>query len=354
MPEDMGEKTEMPTSRRLEEARGKGQIPKSTDFSAAIDMVGAVVLLVVLGGEVLKLGRTLLLRALEDPHAMMDVGQIPAQATEAFVQAGTAIAPLLGLMFCVAGVAQVAQVGLVFTTEPLMPKIERLNMMKGLGRLFARRNIVRSGLGVLKLSVVLVVAWSYLSGNAQRLAVLPTMTIGSAFLQIGRLALELAAVLLAIMFTIGLIDWWYQRWQHTQDLKMTKNEVKDERRSMEGDPKIKGKRYEMMRKFAYQRINSVVPKADVVVTNPTHYSVAIRYDAQTMHAPRVVAKGVDDIAMRIRQVARAHAVPIIERPPLARGLYSSVEVGKEVPVEYYQAVAELLAYVYNLDKTAAA
>lgn len=354
MPEDMGEKTEMPTSRRLEEARDKGQIPKSTDFSSAIDMVGAAVLLLMLGGEILMLGRTLILHAIEDPRTLMDIGSIPTQATEAFVQAAKTLAPLLGLMFCVAGIAQVTQVGLVFTTEPLVPKIERLNMVKGLGRLFSRRNLVRSGLGIIKLSVVLAVAWSYLSGNAQRLAVLPSMTIGSAFLQIGRLALELAAVLLAIMFAIGLIDWWYQRWQHTQDLKMTKHEVKDERRSMEGDPKIKGKRYEMMRKLAMQRINSVVPKADVVVTNPTHFSIAIRYDANTMHAPRVVAKGVDDMAMRIRQVAAAHAVPIVERPPLARGLYYSVEVGQEVPTEFYQAVAELLAYVYNLDKTAAA
>ncbi|MBK9189294.1 MAG: flagellar biosynthesis protein FlhB [Phycisphaerales bacterium] len=354
MPEDMGEKTEMPTSRRLEEARGKGQIPKSTDFSSAIDMVGAAVLLLMLGGEILMLGRTLILHAIEDPRTLMDIGSIPTQATEAFIQAGKTLAPLLGLMFCVAGIAQVSQVGLVFTTEPLVPKIERLNMVKGLGRLFSRRNLVRSGLGIIKLSVVLAVAWSYLSGNAMRLAVLPSMTIGSAFLQIGRLALELAAVLLAIMFAIGLIDWWYQRWQHTQDLKMTKHEVKDERRSMEGDPKIKGKRYEMMRKLAMQRINSVVPKADVVVTNPTHFSIAIRYDAKTMHAPRVVAKGVDDMAMRIRQVAAAHAVPIVERPPLARGLYYSVEVGQEVPTEFYQAVAELLAYVYNLDKTAAA
>ncbi|NUQ66816.1 MAG: flagellar biosynthesis protein FlhB [Phycisphaerales bacterium] len=354
MPEDMGEKTEMPTSRRLEEARDKGQIPKSTDFSSAIDMVGAAVLLLMLGGEILMLGRTLILHAIEDPRTLMDIGSIPTQATEAFVQAAKTLTPLLGLMFCVAGIAQVTQVGLVFTTEPLVPKIERLNMVKGLGRLFSRRNLVRSGLGIIKLSVVLAVAWSYLSGNAQRLAVLPSMTIGSAFLQIGRLALELAAVLLAIMFAIGLIDWWYQRWQHTQDLKMTKHEVKDERRSMEGDPKIKGKRYEMMRKLAMQRINSVVPKADVVVTNPTHFSIAIRYDANTMHAPRVVAKGVDDMAMRIRQVAAAHAVPIVERPPLARGLYYSVEVGQEVPTEFYQAVAELLAYVYNLDKTAAA
>ncbi len=160
-------------------------------------------------------------------------------------------------------------------------------------------------------------------------------------------------ILLALLLTIGLIDFFYQKWQHGQDLKMTKHEVKDERRSMEGDPKLKSKRFQMAREIALQRINSAVPKADVIITNPTHYSVAIRYDAATMKAPKVVAKGVDYLAMRIREVGRTHSIPIVERPPLARGLYASVEVGQEVSPEFYQAIAEILAFVYRLETQAA-
>jgi flagellar biosynthetic protein FlhB len=153
------------------------------------------------------------------------------------------------------------------------------------------------------------------------------------------------------MLIIGVADYMYQRWQYTQDLKMTRHEVTDERKSMEGDPEIKARRFRMARQMALQRVNQAVPKADVIVTNPTHFSVALRYDAETMAAPRVVAKGVDFLAMRIRQIAMTHGVPIVERPPLARALYYGVEVGRDVPAEHYQAVAELLAYVYRLDES---
>ncbi len=144
----------------------------------------------------------------------------------------------------------------------------------------------------------------------------------------------------------------FQRWQHKQDLKMTKHEVKEERKSMEGDPQLKGRRARMMQEIAQQKAQAEVPKADVVVTNPTHYSVALRYDAETMRAPRVVAKGVDHLALHIRHIARTHGVPIVERPPLARGLYFGVDAGREVPAEFYEAVAEVLAFVYRIEQDA--
>jgi flagellar biosynthetic protein FlhB len=257
------------------------------------------------------------------------------------------------LIFVIGIAAHIMQVGLVFTTQPLQPNLSRLNPVNGLGRLFSRRNLIKTLVGCIKLVIVVLVAYLYLSGVMQKVADLPLLPAMAGVSVVGRLALELSAWLLAVLLVVGVTDWLYQRWQHTQDLKMTKDEVKDERRSMEGDPMVKGRRMKLMREMALQRINQAVPRADVIVTNPTHYSVAIEYDAATMKAPRIVAKGVDHMAMRIRQVALVHKVPIVERPPLARGLYYGVEVGHEVSPEFYQAIAELLAYVYRLEKAAA-
>jgi flagellar biosynthetic protein FlhB len=263
------------------------------------------------------------------------------------------VAPVLGLLFVLGIAAHVMQVGFIFTTQPLTPNLSRLNPVNGLGRLFNRRNLVKTLVNSLKLIVVTLVAYLYMSGTVQKIAALPALSVFAGVSVIGQIAMQLAIWLLAVLLIIGVVDWLYQRWQHTQDLKMTKDEVKDERRSMEGDPQVKGRRFKLMREMALQRINQAVPRADVIVTNPTHYSIAIEYDAKTMKAPRVVAKGVDHMAMRIRQVAMIHKVPIVERPPLARGLYYGVEVGQEVSPEFYQAVAELLAYVYRLERAAA-
>jgi flagellar biosynthetic protein FlhB len=157
-----------------------------------------------------------------------------------------------------------------------------------------------------------------------------------------------------VLAVLGIIDYMYQRWQMTKNLRMTKQEVEDEQRNMDGDPEMKAKRYRMMREIVSQQIGRDVPTADVIVTNPTHYAIAIRYDEKTMAAPVVVAKGVDTLALRIRQVALLSKVPIVERPPLARALYASAKVGSAIKPEFYQAVAELLAYVYRLDATARA
>jgi flagellar biosynthesis protein FlhB len=264
-----------------------------------------------------------------------------------------ALAPILGLIALVAAAAHMLQFGLLFTTEPLRPKLDRLNPVAGFGRLLSRRNLTKTGMSVLKLAVVTTVAWLYLRHKLAAVAGLPLLDTFTGVALIAKLVIELAIWLLALLLVIGAVDFLYQKWQHTQDLKMTKEEVKDERRNMEGDPMVKGRRMKLMRDMAMQRVAAAVPRADVIVTNPTHYSIAIQYDEKTMRAPRVVAKGVDHMAMRIRHLAMIHKVPIVERPPLARALYSGVEVGQEVSPEFYQAIAELLAYVYRLESKAA-
>jgi flagellar biosynthetic protein FlhB len=353
MAEDLGEKTELPTGRRLSDARERGQVAKSQDLSSAIDLITSVALIAVFGGSLIKSIAGVMRHVLERPYDAMEPKAMGGLLFTMMGQSAAAVAPVLGLLFILGIAAHVMQVGFLFTTQPLQPNFSRLNPINGLGRLFGRRNLVKTLVSFIKLTIVVIVAYLYMSGVLPRIAGLPLLTALAGIGVIGKLALQLAVWLLAVLLILGVTDWLYQRWQHTQDLKMTKDEVKDERRSMEGDPQVKGRRFKLMREMALQRINQSVPKADVIVTNPTHYSVAIEYDAKTMRAPRIVAKGVDFMAMRIRQVAMIHKVPIVERPPLARGLYYGVEVGQEVSPEFYQAVAELLAYVYRLERAAA-
>jgi flagellar biosynthetic protein FlhB len=179
--------------------------------------------------------------------------------------------------------------------------------------------------------------------------VLPYLTVLECLVSIGQLMLDVALRILAVLLLLGVIDFVYQRWKQRQDLKMTKQQVKDEMKQTEGDPDVKRRRMRIQQQIAMQRISSAVPRADVVVTNPEHLAIAIRYDREAMNAPVVIAKGADHLAMRIRQIAIRHSIPIVERKPLARALYKDVAVGQEIPPDFYNAVAEVLAYVYRLD-----
>ncbi len=353
MAEDMGDKTELPTQRRIEEARSRGQVVKSQDLTGAVELSAGAILLVTLGAGAFRALAGIVRRVFEYEVSELSPGAVGSLLLEVALRAALIAAPILVLLAAIGVLVNIAQAGPVLTLEPLSPRLSRLNPVNGLGRIFSRRNLVKTLVSTVKLLVVLGVSWNYIRSAIPRVAGLPRLTAPLAMHEIGRMALELAAWLLALLLLIGIIDYLYQRWQHTQDLKMTKEEVKDERRAMDGDPQIKSKRLRMARQIAMHRISHAVPKADVVITNPTHFAVALRYDAATMKAPRVVAKGADDLAARIRQIAATHSVPIVERPPLARAIYAGVEVGREVPPEFYEAVAEVLAFVYRLEKQAA-
>lgn len=353
MADDMGEKTEDPTPRKLEEAREKGQVPKSTDLAAAIDLLGGALLLAIFGAALARASLEVMRRGLDTFAGALSPDQVGAVLRESLTAPLIAMAPIVALLMIVVIIAHFVQYGPLFTTEALTPKIERLDPIKGFQNLLGRKNLVKGLLNSIKLAIVIWVGWTYCGSALDQVASLPVLDVRDAFATIAVLCLKLLAWLLALLIVLGVADYLFQRWQHRQELRMTKQEVQDERRSMEGDPLVKGKRMQLMRQIAMQQIGRDVPNADVIVTNPTHFSVAIQYDEATMAAPRVVAKGVDFMAMRIRQVAMVHQVPIIERPPLARALYYEVEVGQQVPAEMYQAVAELLAYVYRLEREAA-
>ncbi|MBS0196859.1 MAG: flagellar biosynthesis protein FlhB [Planctomycetes bacterium] len=347
----MGEKTEAPTSRRLSEARSDGRVAKSQDLAAAIDLFGAFVLILMFGVTVAKAMSTILRRSLTDTGSVY-VDSVLDLTRAVAIQTAAAMLPILALICIIAYLAHVSQFGLIFSTKILSPDFSRLNPFQGFGKFFNTRSLAKTLVNLLKLAVVVTIGVLFFKSCIHTLMSLPLYATGAAWAMIGKLATQLTAWLFSVLVTLGGIDYLYQRWQHTKDLRMTKEDVKDERRSMEGDPVVKGKRLKMARQIAMQRINSAVPKADVVVANPTHFSVAIKYDPKTMHAPRVVAKGADEMAMRIREVARTHGVPIVERPPLARALYAAVPVGHEVNPEFYEAVAELLAFVYRLEQDA--
>ncbi len=256
--------------------------------------------------------------------------------------------PLLLIMVAAAFVVQFAQVGWLFSPQMLRPKLSHLNPLSGLKRLVGTSGLFKAGLSIVKLTLVVTVAVLTVFQYGREIVVLPYLAPLQIVLTATGMMLNLALRLLVVLLLLGVLDMFYQKWKHTRDLKMTKQQVKDEMKQAEGDPQVKRRRYRMQQQIAMQRIAAAVPRADVVVTNPDHVSVAISYDAQRMNAPTVVAKGADFVALRIRQIALANSVPIVQRPPLARALYRQVAVGQEIPPDFYHAVAEILAYVYQL------
>lgn len=352
--DDMGERTEQPTSRRLSEARGRGQVAKSQDLSAAIDLLSGVLLLVFAGGYIARS----FLAIMHNSYTAGGEGWATDTASVApltkmiAIEAGKLVGPLLLATALTAALAQFVQIGWVPSAKPLEPKLNKLSPIAGVKRILSKRTLVKSLVNSVKLVFITAIAGGVIVSFLPNIIGLPALTATQGMAMIARMLLILALWLAVILLLIGIIDWLYQRWQHKEDLKMTKQQVKDERRSMEGDPQVKGRRLRMMRDILVQQIQANVPVADVVVTNPTHFAVALRYDTETMRAPRVVAKGGDFMAQRIRLVAASAGVPIIERPPLARGLYFGTEVGQEISPVYYEAVAEILAYVYRLDNEA--
>lgn len=352
MADDMGDKTEAPSSHKLTQARERGNLPKSVDLSGSIDLLGAVLLIWLLG-PMLVAGCAEVMRRLlgaSDPTELINQDSTIRVFLWSMTKMVTIAAPIMLSLLVVAAVAQIQQVKLVFSLEPLMPKLERLNPMAGLGRLFARRNLVKTITAIVKLGVVGTVVVLVVKSRSAELVALPALGAIAGFKVMLEIIFHVSLWTLGVMIAIGVCDWSYQKWQHMQDLKMTKHEVKEERKMMDGDPEVKSKRAKVARDIATQRARNAVPKADVVVTNPTHYAVALKYDADRMAAPIVLAKGEDFMAMRIREIASQHGVPIVERPALARALYAGVRVGQVVKTELFEAVAEVLAYVYRLEK----
>ncbi|HHN78261.1 MAG TPA: EscU/YscU/HrcU family type III secretion system export apparatus switch protein [Phycisphaerales bacterium] len=271
---------------------------------------------------------------------------------DAMTRAAVLVVPVLVVAFLTAYIVQFVQIGWLVTFKTITPDLKKLSPAKGIKRIFDTKNLVKTGVNIGKLGAAIALTWALLKTRFETLAALPAMGVRPGMWMIGRLMAEVAVLLALLLLVLGLIDWFYQRWQFKRDQRMTKQEVKEERRNMEGDVEVKRRRTRMYAEIARQQVRAGTPTADVVVTNPTHFAVAVKYDGETMDAPTVVAKGADLLAFQIRQIAEQHGVPIVERPPLARALYHGTEVGQQIAPEHYAAVAELLAYVYRLDTDA--
>ncbi len=350
MAESANERTEAPTPRRLQQQREEGNVARSMDLTGAVILAGAVILLYVLGEHFITA-----LRATVQVILGQSLGEHPTRADDltalaAFTVKQTMIAsmPLMAALFMVGILASILQTGPIASTKPLEADLLRLSPLRGLRKIFDSRAAMRLAMSLAKLAVIVAVTAVFLWMDLDRIMLIGRLGVIGFLPAAGELLFGLTIRLALLLVLLGLADYAFQRWRHHQDLRMTRDEVKEEHKRMEGDPLVRQRRARVARQLAMQRVAQAVPKADVVVTNPTHFAIALRYDARTMGAPRVVAKGADYMAMRIRQLAVAHDVPIVERRELARGLYQSVEVGQEVPPEFYGAVAEILAYVYRL------
>jgi flagellar biosynthetic protein FlhB len=258
------------------------------------------------------------------------------------------VLPVMGAVFIAAFIANYVQVGFQLSGKAITPKLSKFNIVKGVGRLFSLRSLVELAKTVLKLTIIGTVAYFAVKGEVADILKLYNEDVPYIFLFILKGFLKIFIWVLIVMIVVAVADYFYQKWQHEKDLKMTKQEVKEEHKETEGDPQVKSRIRSLQQQAARKRMMSSVPDADVVVTNPTHLAVAIQYDPLKMNAPKVVAKGAGLVAKRIREIAKEHHIPVVENKELARNLYKTIDIGETIGTEFFKGVAELLAYVYKL------
>ncbi len=356
MADDLGERTEEATPKRRREAREEGNIARSTDAASAILLLGAMLVLASGMQPFLASLASMLEKSLSAGTLAsgLSVGELDELIVSTTWESALAALPIAAAAIAIALLAHVWQVGFLVSTKAIEPKLERLDPIKGFGRVFGARGAIKTAMDVVKVALVAWVAFVVATAVMPTIVALPEFGALRGFEEIGSIGLTLGIQAGVALLLLGLADYLVQRIKHEKDLRMTKQQVKDEWKDSDGDPEVKRRRMQIARQLASQRLQAAVPKADVVVTNPEHISVAIQYDPETMAAPRIVAMGADHLAFRIRQIAGRHGIPIVERKPLARALYANAKVGQEIPADHYKAVAEILAYVYRLKGRAVA
>jgi flagellar biosynthetic protein FlhB len=347
--EDGQEKTEEATPKRLEEAREKGQVPRSRELTTMAMLLMAAVSMSLMGRHMVEQLGQIMHHGLEIERAkLFDHWAVIELLGSALGQAALVVAPFLLVMLVTAFAAPIALGGWSFSTESLAFKPEKLNPLQGMKRIFAVRGLVELVKSLAKFLLIGSVGAGLLWHYMPELMGLGRESVESGLAHTGSILSKSFIALSAALLLIAAVDVPFQLWDHAKNLKMTRQEVRDEHKNTEGKPEVKSRIRQMQRDIAQRRMMDEIPKADVVITNPTHYAVALRYDPTKMSAPVVVAKGVELIASQIRTVAVANKVPLYEAPPLARALYYSTEINHEVPAGLYLAVAQILAYVFQL------
>lgn len=347
---DKSEKTEQPTPKRLEDARKKGQVPRSKDLNTFVLLMAGGAAFLVMGSQMFH-GLTAMTK---DNLTLMDAQRLTvADMLQAFqgslLHALTTLIPFLGVTFVAALVAPILLGGWSFSMKSVAFKAERISPKKGMGRIFAVRSLVELAKTLAKFCVVFIVALSVFWSFRDRFFALGNQALEPAMSNATSMLLWTFLLVSFGMLLIVLVDVPYQLWDHNKNLKMTRQEVKDEYKKTEGDPHVKARIRSVQREMAERRMMAAVPSADVVITNPTHFAVALCYEPGSVGAPTVVAKGGDFVAMQIRKVANAHDVPMVEVPVLARAIFFTTELECEIPEGLYIAVAQVLAYIYQLN-----
>lgn len=350
MSEESGEKSQDPTPHRRQQAREEGQVVQSQDLTSAALLLCGLLVLLLAGGSLINVLTRLLAHSLGgEPWLETDPAGLAVQFHTVLRELAGPVLAILGTMLALAIAANMMQVGLLFLPDKLMPDFTRLDPLAGMRRIFSLSNLVRLGFGIFKIIIVGSVAGFALYARRDEI-------LGLAALEIPQIALFTWQIVFWTCVKIGIalavlaiLDYAFQRWKFEHDLRMTPQEVREEMRNLQGDPQVIARRRNVQRQLALNRLNKAVPKADVVVTNPTELAIAIQYDPDTMNAPVVVAKGAGVIAQRIRRLALENGIPIIERKPLAQALYRDVDLNRPIPDQQYAAVAEILAYVYKLN-----
>ena len=356
MPDQATEdRTEAPTDKRRSESRSKGNVSKSTEVNSVLVLLSGLMLLKFFGPWMMR-HIIAYVRDMFDmiSHPQADLGfalNLIVKAIEAVCYISWPVC--IGIM--IIGIfSNLIQVGILFTFEPLIPKLEKVNPLSGFKRLFALRSVVEMIKNVFKLIIIGFVAYITVKGEFGKFLGLCDTSTGAILMFMMALAFKVILRIALMLLVLAILDYAYQRYEHEKGLKMTKQEIKEEHKQAEGDPQIKARVRSLQREMARRRMMQEVPKATVVVTNPTHIAIAMLYEPGEMESPKVVAKGKRLIAEQIKKLALAAGVPIVEDKPLARAMYDKVNVGDDIPLEFFSAVAEILAYVYKLRKKEAA
>lgn len=351
-----GEKTEPATDKRLREAREDGKVVKSRELSAAVDLIALFVIMkfcmsFISNGflESFHIFYNKIPDVIAESGGGLTANMVSRLMMQSLVQMIKVAAPFLIVGFVIAFLINVIQIkGIKVTLKPLKPKPDKFNPINGFKRMFSKNSLFELLKSILKIVVIAVVAYSSIRTEINDIFILYDMELLAAIILIGNVVINTGLRIALVYLVIGFVDWFYQKKTFDDDMKMTKQEVKEEFKNTEGNPEIKGKQRQRMREASQRRMMQELPGADVIITNPTHLAVALKYEESSGKAPIVIAKGEDYLAMKIREVAKEYQIDVVENKPLARMLYANVDIGQEIPPELYQSVAEILAMVYQL------
>jgi len=347
--DDDSDKTEDPTDKKKEKAKDKGQAAVSQEIKNWVVLFMASLSLLFMAPGIASDVRNLSVKFIESPDLIpMDGPHLSQIFADTFLQAGLILLPFVGLLVVFLIGTSIAQTGLIWAPTKIKPEMSKISVLKGAKRMFGSRAVVEFVKGISKISLVTGVGFALSIPFLDDILLFPIRDISASLDRILVIVIWFTLASFAVMTVVAILDYSYQRYTHIKQLKMSKQEIKDENKQAEGDPHVKARIRQIRAERAQQRMMASVPEADVVITNPTHYAVALKYKMDDMQAPRLIAKGVDSLAFRIREVAEENDISIVENPPLARALYAAVELDEEIPSEHYMAVAEVIGYVMRL------